>query len=207
MPTTRSAPPPAGWTLVEPYTVFLTIVLIGAVGFVAAGLVSDEELTLPRLPSHGWASGPRQVDRDRDFARIAAGSSAAQLALATLASKRAAGSTVKRTAARIRADHLKASQTLKTLASEKRWQLPATLDSESETTRSRLAKLRGPRFDRAYIDAIVLDHLADISEFEYEAAQGTDPALKRFAAEALPDLRTRLEMALRSQRALRTARR
>jgi len=62
MPTTRSAPPPAGWTLVEPYTVFLTIVLIGAVGFVAAGLVSDEELTLPRLPSHGWASGPRQVD-------------------------------------------------------------------------------------------------------------------------------------------------
>jgi predicted outer membrane protein len=67
--------------------------------------------------------------------------------------------------------------------------------------------LRGPRFDRAYIDAIVLDHLADISEFEYEAAQGTDPALKRFAAEALPDLRTRLEMALRSQRALRTARR
>src|SRR6478752_4002309 len=152
MPTTRSAPPPAGWTLVEPYTVFLTIVLIGAVGFVAAGLVSDEELTLPRLPSHGWASGPRQVDRDRDFARIAAGSSAAQLALATLASKRAAGSTVK------------------SLASEKRWQLPATLDSESETTRSRLAKLRGPRFDRAYIDAIVLDHLADISEFEYEAA-------------------------------------
>ena len=207
MPTTRSAPPPAGWTLVEPYTVFLTILLIGAVGFVATGLISDDELTLPRLSLPGAASGSGQVDRDRDFARIAAESSAAQLVLATLASGRVAGSRVKKTAARIHADHLKASQALKTLASEKQWQLPATLDSESETTRLRLAKLRGPRFDRAYLDAIVRDHLADISEFEYEAAQGTDPALKRFAAEALPDLRTRLEMALRSQRALGTARR
>src|SRR6188768_3283830 len=100
MPTTRSAPPPAGWTLVEPYTVFLTILLIGAVGFVATGLISDDELTLPRLSLPGEASGSGQVDRDRDFARIAAESSAAQLALATLASRRAGGSRVKKTAAR-----------------------------------------------------------------------------------------------------------
>lgn len=63
MPTMPSASaPPPGWRVVEPYAVFLTIVLIGAVGFVVSGLVAEDQLTLPRLASDVWPSAARQVD-------------------------------------------------------------------------------------------------------------------------------------------------
>ena len=58
-----------------------------------------------------------------------------------------------------------------------------------------LAKQHGAAFDHAYIQGQIADHQAALTLFQQEATRGTDPALKTFAADALPTLRQHLDMA------------
>ena len=44
---------------------------------------------------------------------------------------------------------------------------------------SRLEKLSGKAFDREYLKAMISDHTKDISEFEREASQATNPEIKQ----------------------------
>jgi putative membrane protein len=189
-----------GEAAVRPYVVMMTFLLIGAAGFMAAGAIAED---LPMTPPLSRApSASQQAGDDEAFARKAAEGGAAEVALAELAQKKATDDSVKRAAARIGADHVKANQTLQLLAAQKGWQLPSTPGAEAQATHDRLEKLSGAEFDRAYIDAMVRDHQADIKAFEREAAHGTDEAVKRFASGTLPTLREHLEMSLKAQRAL-----
>jgi len=181
----------AGWTRIEglmrPYAVLISFMIIGAAGFVMAGLSADDSqpgspITLTTQPSS-------EVDADLEFARKAAEGGATQVSLAELAQQKSHSETVKRTAARIEADHVRTNQMLLVLAAQKGWHLPSTPGSEGEETRSRLEKLNGAAFDRAYFEATMRDHETDIPAFEEEAAHGSDAALKRFAADTLPALR------------------
>jgi putative membrane protein len=50
-------------------------------------------------------------------------------------------------------------------------------------------------FDRAYINAMVKDHIEDVAEFRKESQTGQDVDIKAFAAKTLPTLQHHLEMA------------
>ena len=53
-----------------------------------------------------------------------------------------------------------------------------------------LAKLNGARFDRLYVDEVVMrSYQADISNYEKAAAQAEDPVLKAWVDRQLPTLR------------------
>lgn len=74
-----------------------------------------------------------------------------------------------------------------------------------------LAKLTGAKFDRLYVDEVVLrSHQADIANYEKVAAQAEDPVLKAWIDRQLPTLRFHVAKAgkalpaasLRGQRAV-----
>lgn len=74
-----------------------------------------------------------------------------------------------------------------------------------------LAKLNGAKFDRLYVDEVVLrSHQADIGNFEKVASQAQDPVLKAWVDRQLPTLRVHFAKAgkalpsasLRGQRAV-----
>jgi putative membrane protein len=66
---------------------------------------------------------------------------------------------------------------------------PMPMNQQSKRLKQ-LAKLNGAKFDRLYIDEVVLkSEQADIGNYEKVAAQAEDPVLKAWAERQLPSLR------------------
>jgi len=91
-------------------------------------------------------------------------------------------------------DHTKANDQLKEVANKDKLELPDSLDSKDQSRVNKLSKLSGPQFDKAYINDQLKDHEHDVSEFQKEAQNGTDPNVKQFAASTLPILQEHLNM-------------
>jgi putative membrane protein len=132
---------------------------------------------------------------DHKFAEKAAMGGLAEVELGRLAQQKGASEQVKQFGARMVADHSKANEELKQIASAKGIQVPATLDKKHEKTVDKLQKLSGADFDRHYMKEMVSDHKEDVSEFKKEANSGKDPELKAFAGKTLPVLQEHLKMA------------
>ena len=92
-------------------------------------------------------------------------------------------------------DHAKANEELKQVASKENIAIPDALDSKHQSKISKLSKLSGPEFDKAYAKEQLKDHETDVREFSAEAQGGTDPNVKAFASSTLPILQQHLELA------------
>jgi putative membrane protein len=101
-------------------------------------------------------------------------------------------------------DHSKANDQLKQLAANKGVDLPSSLDAKDEATRTRLSKLSGDAFDRAYMKDMVADHTKDVSEFRRESQSAKDPDVKNFASQTLPTLEDHLKSAKSVDSGLKT---
>jgi putative membrane protein len=55
--------------------------------------------------------------------------------------------------------------------------------------------LNGAEFDRAYAQDMVKDHQQDLRDFQREANQGNDAAIKAFAADTVPMIQQHLDQA------------
>jgi len=66
---------------------------------------------------------------------------------------------------------------------------------------NRLQKLNGAAFDRAYMQAMVNDHVKDVDAFKKEANAGHDPEVKSFASTTLPTLEEHLQQARQARTA------
>jgi putative membrane protein len=123
---------------------------------------------------------------DRKFVEKAASGGMAEVKLGQLAVDKGTSPTVKEFGKRMVDDHGKANDELKAIASKKNFPLPTDVDTEAKATYDKLAKLSGSDFDKAYIDAMVKDHDADVKEFKKEASTGgVDPDLKAWAQKTL----------------------
>jgi putative membrane protein len=123
---------------------------------------------------------------DRKFVEKAASGGMAEVQLGHLAMEKGTSPTVKEFGKRMVDDHGKANDELKEIASKKNFALPTDVDSETKATYDKLTKLSGTDFDKAYIDAMVKDHDADVKEFKKEASTGgVDPDLKAWAEKTL----------------------
>jgi putative membrane protein len=144
----------------------------------------------------GSFAGPRQqASPDQAFVKKAAAGGLAEVQLGKLAVERAASPDVKQFGQRLVEEHDKANRELMAVVEPKGIAVPTALDRQHRQAAERLAKLQGPAFDRAYIQAMVKDHEADVRLFRTEAQQGKDPELKRWAATTLPTLEEHLSMA------------
>jgi putative membrane protein len=132
---------------------------------------------------------------DQTFAREADISGMAEVELGKMAEEKGSAAKVKSFGQQMVADHTKAGDELKGIATAKGMTLPTSLDPMHQATRDRLAKLSGAEFDRAYMEAMVSGHQTVAKNMMTEANSGTDPQLKAFAAKTLPTVQMHLKMA------------
>ena len=80
-------------------------------------------------------------------------------------------------------DHQLVGDKLKSIASDAGVQFPDTLNAQFQKELDDLKALSGPAFDNAYLRDMETIHAKDGAAFATEAASGTNPKLKAFAAE------------------------
>ena len=139
---------------------------------------------------------------DSTFVTNAAKGGMAEVELGKMATEKANSDQVKQFGQRMVDDHSKANDELKGIAQQKNMPLPAEIDAKDKALRTRLSKLSGAAFDRAYMQAMVADHRQDINEFRLESKAGTDTDIKAFATKTLPTLEDHLKMAQDATKAL-----
>jgi putative membrane protein len=132
---------------------------------------------------------------DRKFMEKAAMGGMAEVQMGQLAKDHGMSDEVKSFGSRMVADHSKANDELKSLASSKGVTLPADVDKKDKGKMDKLAKMQGPDFDRAYMKDMVRDHKEDVGEFKKEAKKAKDPDLQKWAQDTLPTLEEHLVMA------------
>ena len=141
-------------------------------------------------------SGSARVpSTDRAFMSKAAQGGLAEVQLGQLATQQGSSDAVKQFGQRMVDDHTHANNELMQVALQKQITLPKSLSKKDQNVKTRLSKLSGAAFDRAYMADMVKDHQLDIADFQKEADSGQDPDVKAFAAKTLPTLKEHLTMA------------
>jgi len=156
-------------------------------------------LTLATLVLITSVSGLHAADAavdsaDKSFLKDAYEDGLAEVKLAELAGSKTGNAEVKTFAQHMVTDHTKANAELKTLADNKKVEVPA----EPSTTAKGKAKLldgkTGADFDKAYVKQAVSDHEKAVKAFAKAAAQAKDADVKAFAVKTLPTLEGHLKM-------------
>jgi putative membrane protein len=136
------------------------------------------------------------------FLRKAAQGQLAEIALGTLAFKKASHKDVKEFGAEISEDHQYASQEVKELSATEGIYLPVQLDGEHKKQQQRLSHLSGKEFDEAFIAYVLKNHRKDLKEFEKNAATLRNEKVKQWTEYILPILTVHLKKAERVAEAL-----
>jgi putative membrane protein len=142
---------------------------------------------------------------DRKFLEEAAEGGMAEVELGKLAGQRASSDQVKQFGSKMVADHGKANDELKSLASGKGVQWPTSMGRSHQKDLDRLGKLSGADFDRQYMKHMVADHKKDVSAFQKQARSAHDADVKAFAAKTLPTLQDHLRSAQTVEDAVKKA--
>lgn len=125
--------------------------------------------------------------KDKTFMKKAAKGGMMEVALGKLAEQNGQSEDVKSFGKRMVADHGKANDELKSIASKKGVQLPSKEHSGKWTS------------DKAYMDMMVKDHEKDLAEFKEEANSGSDPDVKKFADDTAKVIQEHLDLAKETQ--------
>ena len=133
--------------------------------------------------------------RDQKFLMDTAMAGLMEVELGRWAAQVGTSPEVKQFGQRMIGDHSKANTELTQLASSKGVTLPTQLDEKHQRDVSKIARLKGADFDRAYSKAMLDDHEDAVKDFEKQSTNGTDADLKAFATKTLPTLQEHLEMA------------
>lgn len=166
------------------------------------------------LASSAFAQAPAKTQaarvsssgsEDIEFVFDAARGGMAEVELGKLAADHAQNAEVKKFAERMVTDHTKAGDELKSIAQSKGIRLPEEIEAKDRALLTRLSKLNGTAFDRAYMQAMVSDHVKDVSAFKKEANAGRDPQVKSFASTTLPTLEEHLQHARQARTATTAA--
>jgi putative membrane protein len=167
-----------------------------AAAVIASGVALGAQAPTSTQPANTMSHGKTHSSGmgDQAFVKEAALGGMAEVDLGQLASTKATDEKVKAFAQKMVADHGKANDELKALASSKQIMVPTALDAKHKATHDRLAKLSGSAFDRAYVTDMVADHRKDVADFKHQAMAATDPDVKAFAAKTLPTLQEHLTM-------------
>ena len=133
--------------------------------------------------------------RDHKFIMDAAMGGMMEVELGRWAAQKGTSAEVKQFGQRMVDDHSRANTELMQLASSKGMTLPTALDEKHQKDMTKVTRLSGAEFDRAYSKMMLKDHEHDVSDFEKQSTNGEDAELKAFAAKTLPTLQEHLQMA------------
>jgi putative membrane protein len=161
--------------------------------FMGFGMLAQTARSQAANPA--MSKAPETPAADRTFAMKAAQGGLAEVKMGQLASERGSSEVVKEFGKRMVNDHKKANDKLMDVAKKENIDLPSDLDSKDQANYDKLSKLSGAAFDKEYAQLMVSDHTADVSEFQKEARNGKDEAIKDFASSTVPTLEDHLRQA------------
>lgn len=132
---------------------------------------------------------------DKDFLIKVANANKAEIEISKLADKRAESTQVRDYANMLVKDHKDALEQLSKLLETRKLAIVAGLNKEQQEEVSRLRKLEGNSFDRAFLQCMIKDHTNAIATFEAQAKNGREEDVRNYAKESLPTLRKHLSKA------------
>lgn len=133
--------------------------------------------------------------REQKFMTDVALAGMMEVELGRWASQKGTSEEVKQFGRRMVEDHSKTITELTQLATSKGITLPTQLDEKHQKNVSKISRLTGAEFDRAYSKMMLKDHENAVSNFEKQSQSGADADLKAFAAKTLPTVQEHLQMA------------
>jgi putative membrane protein len=119
----------------------------------------------------------------------------AEIALAEVAQQKSQNPEIKQLAQQIRDDHQQANQKLQAIAQAHNITLDQELGWMQKREQTKLEKLSGAEFDKAYATAMLKDHHTDIAKFQKASQDIQETDVKQFAQEILPKLKAHLRHA------------
>lgn len=128
------------------------------------------------------------------FMTEAAKGGIAEVELSKMALPKIKDAAVKQFAQQMVADHTRANNELKQLATKKNVTLPTELDAEHKAAAADMNSMSGADFDKDYVNAMIADHEKAVALFQSQAGSGTDADSKAFATKTLPTLQKHLDM-------------
>ena len=137
----------------------------------------------------------RASSTDVTFVKNSTAAGMAEIKLGQIAKDKGASDDVKNFGQRMIDDHTKAGDALKQVAAQKSITLPTAANATQKATISRLSKLSGKSFDKAYMSEMVKDHTAVVAALKQASKTSKDPEVKAWAANTLPTAEEHLKMA------------
>jgi len=128
------------------------------------------------------------------FMQKAIAGNLAEIQVGRLAQQQGATQGVRHFGAVLVQDHTEANRQAMSAASSMGVTAPPSPSAKEQGEYQKLASLSGSRFDKAFVKAMVKDHLKDIAEYKREAKMGNGPAAS-YAQQSLPTLHKHLQLA------------
>jgi putative membrane protein len=152
----------------------------------------------PTAPGDATAESAAQEPSkvDLTFVSAAAPLELAEIGFGQLAAAQANNPSVRSFATKIVADHTAINRKLVALAQGKGMATPSDMDEHHQVSYHELQAMKGPAFDRAYLNAQLQDLTMLIQTFQAEADSGADAQLRGLAQQCLPTVQQHLHMAL-----------
>ena len=181
----------------------LAVALV-SLGFGAGALAQGTAPSAtPAMAKSANTSGAKLPGDERKFLEKAGMDGMAEVEMGRMAASKATDPQVKQFAQRMVTDHSKANDELKSLASSKGVQVPASVDKKHQKDMDDMGKKDAKKFDREYMEHMVKEHRKDVSEFEKQSRSAKDADVKAFAAKTLPTLKEHLQMAQQIEAAVK----
>jgi len=132
---------------------------------------------------------------DEHFAMKAYACGLAEVAMSQVAVRQASQANIREFAEKMVRQHTEANNKIVEIARRKGIPLPTAIDAVSNVTLSRLTRLSGSDFDKAYLKSQECAHVAALQLFCEEEHKGDDADLRDFAKNTVPTLENHSKMA------------
>lgn len=131
-----------------------------------------------------------------EFVQKAMASNQFEIDTSNLALKQASDKKVKSFAQKMVKDHTNAGKKMMAALKAAKVDAPSApqYDTQQQQAMSQLQAAQGPDFDRQYLAVQTTAHQNAVSLFQAYSGGGDNPALKKFASQTLPTLKSHLSM-------------
>jgi len=154
-----------------------------------AQLINVPVAATPTNPSSGQTASA-DVKADAKFIREVAADNMLEIQMAQLADQKAQSSSVKQFAERLQSDHQRMQSDWTSMASGSGYSFKAGIGKNHRSKLTKLQKLSGREFDRAFITQIVQDHKDYIDYFEKEGRTAHSAQVRQLVNRDVATLRS-----------------
>lgn len=136
------------------------------------------------------------VNADMPFVRHASSSNIMEIRLGQAAQTRGSNAAVKQFGQRMLDDHTRMQNQLTAVVRNTGVTFTPGLDAVHEQQVSRIERLSGAEFDRAYMQAMIQGHREDVSQFQTQSQSAHSTQVRNLTASSLPILQQHLSLAM-----------